>query len=189
MSITAFPVLARILSERRMLQARVVSLALPCAAVDDVTAWCLLALVVFLARATGLRQAAWTVLLSLLFIGAMLGVVRPLLARIEQGVRTANGGLIHCMGALVLVLASSLSTELIGIHALFGAFLCGVTIPRERGVAAALAKRLERVAFVLLPVFFVYSGLRTKIGLLSGAKDWAFCGLIILVACLGKFGI
>jgi Kef-type K+ transport system membrane component KefB len=188
MSITAFPVLARILSEQRMLQSRVGSIALPCAAVDDVTAWCLLALVVSLARAAGLRQAAWTVLLSLLFIATMLGVVRPLVARLELGRHTTNGGLTQCMGALVLLLASSLSTELIGIHALFGAFLCGVIIPRERGAAAALARRLEREALVLLPVFFAYSGLRTQVGLLAGVKDWALCGLITLVACVGKFG-
>ncbi|EAU68588.1 sodium/hydrogen exchanger [Stigmatella aurantiaca DW4/3-1] len=190
MSITAFPVLARILSERGLLQSRVGVISITCAAVDDVTAWCLLAFVVSIVRATSLTEAGFTTLLALLYIAFMLLVVRPFLARLGARVASKDGLTQNVVaGTLVLLLASSWATELIGIHALFGAFLFGAVIPKEGGLADALAERLEDVAVVLLlPIFFAYSGLRTQVGLLNSADAWAMCGLIILLACLGKFG-
>ncbi len=190
MSVTAFAVLARILSEHGLLRSKVGMLALTCAAVDDVTAWCLLAFVVSLVRASDPLHAAYTTLFALLYVGFMLGLVRPFLARL--GARVANKeGLTQNVVALTLMmlLASAWATERIGIHALFGAFLFGLIFPKEGGLAEALAEKLEDVVVVLLlPVFFAYSGLRTQAGLLEGASDWALCGLILLVACVGKFG-
>ncbi|HYO59813.1 cation:proton antiporter [Archangium sp.] len=190
MSITAFPVLARILTERRLLQSKVGAMTITCAAVDDVTAWCLLAFVVSIVRASDLMHAGLTTLLALLYITLMLGLVRPFLARL--GARVANRDGLNQNGValtLMMLLASAWTTELIGIHALFGAFMMGAVIPKEGGLAQALAEKLEDVAVVLLlPLFFAFSGLRTQVGLLSTGDHWAICGLIILLACVGKFG-
>jgi Kef-type K+ transport system membrane component KefB/nucleotide-binding universal stress UspA family protein len=190
MSVTAFPVLARILTERRLMQSKVGAIAITCAAVDDVTAWCLLAFVVSMVRATNLTQAGWTTLFALLYIAAMLLVVRPFLARMGARVASKEGLTQNVVaGTLLLLLASAWATESIGIHALFGAFMMGAVIPKEGGLAEALAEKLEDVAVVLLlPLFFAYSGLRTQVGLLSSVDLWAMCGLIILIACAGKFG-
>jgi Kef-type K+ transport system membrane component KefB/nucleotide-binding universal stress UspA family protein len=190
MSITAFPVLARILTERGLLQSKVGTVAIACAAVDDVTAWCLLAFVVSIVRASDLAHAALTTVFALAYIGFVLLVVRPFLARLGARVASREGLTQNVVAAtLVLLLASAWATELIGIHALFGAFLFGAVIPKEGGLAEALAERLQDVAVVLLlPVFFAFSGLRTQVGLLDSAEAWVTCGVIILLACLGKFG-
>ncbi|WP_224243121.1 cation:proton antiporter domain-containing protein [Hyalangium gracile] len=190
MSITAFPVLARILTERRLLQSRVGAIAITCAAVDDVTGWCLLAFVVSIVRASDVTHAAWTTLFTMLYIAFMLFAVRPFLARLGARVASREGLTQNVVAAtLVLLLASSWATEFIGIHALFGAFMLGAIIPKEGGLAESLAEKLEDVAVVLLlPVFFAYSGLRTQVGLLNSADSWLICGAIILLACLGKFG-
>ncbi|QSQ11710.1 cation:proton antiporter domain-containing protein [Myxococcus landrumensis] len=190
MSITAFPVLARILTERGLLQSRVGAIAITCAAVDDVTAWCLLAFVVSIVRASDLMHAGLTTLLAMGYIVFMLLVVRPFLARLGARVASREGLTQNVVaGTLLLLLASAWATELIGIHALFGAFLFGAVIPKEGGLAEALAEKLEDVAVVLLlPVFFAFSGLRTQIGLLNTPEAWVTCAVIILLACLGKFG-
>ena len=189
-SVTAFPVLARILSERGLMRSRVGMIALTCAAVDDVTAWCLLAFITSIVRAADLTHAGYTTVFALLYIGFMLGVLRPFLKRLGARVADRQGLNQNVVAlTLILLLASAWTTELIGIHALFGAFLFGTIIPKEGGLAESLAEKLEDVAVVLLlPLFFAYSGLRTEIGLLSGASDWAMCGLIIVLACAGKFG-
>ncbi|MBZ4419787.1 cation:proton antiporter [Myxococcus sp. RHSTA-1-4] len=190
MSITAFPVLARILTERGLLQSKVGTVAIACAAVDDVTAWCLLAFVVSIVRASSLADAALTTAMALGYICFVLWVVRPFLARLGARVASREGLTQNVVaGTLVLLLASAWITELIGIHALFGAFLFGAVIPKEGGLAEALVERLEDVAVVLLlPIFFAFSGLRTQVGLLDSVEAWATCGVIILLACLGKFG-
>jgi Kef-type K+ transport system membrane component KefB/nucleotide-binding universal stress UspA family protein len=190
MSITAFPVLARILSERGLLRSRVGMITLTCAAVDDVTAWCLLAFIASIVRATDLADAGYTTVFALIYIGIMLGLLRPFLKRLGARVSDRQGLTQNAVAlTLILLLASAWITEQIGIHALFGAFLFGTIIPKEGGLAEALAEKLEDVTVVLLlPLFFAYSGLRTQIGLLSGGSDWAICGIIILLACLGKFG-
>jgi Kef-type K+ transport system membrane component KefB len=190
MSITAFPVLVRILRERGMAGTRLGNTAITCAAVDDVTAWSLLAMVVAIAGSRGLWAATVTIVLTIAFILAMLFVVGPLLRRLlarradrEQPGKTAVAAV------LVFFLASALTTELIGIHALFGAFLAGVVMPRQRRFRAFLSERLEEFASIfLLPVFFAFTGLRTRIGLLDDAESWLICLLIILVATLGKLG-
>jgi Kef-type K+ transport system membrane component KefB len=190
MSSTAFPVLARIVAERRLLRARVGTMAITCAAIDDVLAWCLLAFVVAWTRANGIAAAATTTLLSVGYIAIMVLVVRPLLERLARRVSTTDR-LTHDRVAVVmlLVLASSWATELIGIHALFGAFLAGAILPRHGGLAHALADKLEDlVVVVLLPLFFAHNGMRTELGLLDSPASWAMFGLIVLVACVGKLG-
>src|SRR5881398_2943471 len=190
MSITAFPVLARILVERRLLHSKLGAVTITCAAVDDVTAWCILAFVVSIARAGSLGDAARTTVLALLYICVMVALVRPFLRRLAG--RSANKeGLSQNLVAmtLVLLLLSSLTTEVIGIHALFGAFMIGSIIPKANGFAQILADKLEDLVVVfLLPLFFAYSGLRTQIGLLDSLNAWWMCGLVVGVACLGKFG-
>lgn len=188
MSITAFPVLARILAERRMTGTVLGSTAITCAAVDDVTAWSILAVVVAIANSRGLQAAAATVALTVVFIAVMLAVVRPLLRRLFARNGWANApGRTATAVVLLLLLASALMTEAIGIHALFGAFLAGVVMPREANLRAALTERLEELSSVLLlPVFFAFTGLRTQVGLLNDARGWMFCAVIILVATAGK---
>jgi len=190
MSVTAFPVLARILSERHLLTSRVGAITVACAAVDDVTAWCILAFVVAVARAQGIVPAVWTTGLALAFIFAMLFVARPFLGRLTSRVASREG-LTPTVVAITLLflLLSSTVTELIGIHALFGAFMFGAILPKDGKLAEALADKIETVAVVLLlPLFFAYSGLRTEIGLVSQPKEWLVTGIVILLATAGKFG-
>lgn len=190
MSITAFPVLARILIERNLHRTQVGALAITCAAIDDVSAWCLLAFVVALARADGLMEAVNTTLLATGYVGVMVLVVRPFLRRLavlhdRQGRLTT--GLLAVI--VVVLMASSLATAAIGIHALFGAFLAGAIMPKEGRFVRAITERIEPFTLVvLLPVFFAFTGLKTQIGLLSGADLWLMAGFLIAVACLGKFG-
>jgi len=190
MSITAFPVLARILAERRLLRTRVGAITIACAAVDDVTAWCILAFVVAVTRASGLDSAITTTVLAVGYILVVLWLVRPLVRRMAARVASPAGIPQNAVAAvLLLVFLSSWTTELIGIHALFGAFLFGAVLPKEGGFARALIDKLEDLVLVVfLPLFFVFSGLRTEIRLIDSAESWAVCGLIILIACIGKFG-
>jgi Kef-type K+ transport system membrane component KefB len=190
MSITAFPVLARILTERGLLRTKVGAVTITCAAVDDVTAWCILAFVVSIVRATALSEAVWTTALAIVYTLAMLLVVRPFLGRLAARGSDRQGMTQNSVAVtFVLLFLSAWATELIGIHALFGAFLLGAIIPRAGGFARVLAEKLEDiVVIVFLPTFFALSGLRTQIGLLDSAQSWILCALIIVVACVGKFG-
>jgi Kef-type K+ transport system membrane component KefB/nucleotide-binding universal stress UspA family protein len=190
MSITAFPVLARILSERNLFATRVGTIAITCAAVDDVTAWCLLAFVVGVARSEGLGHALWTTGLSLTYLAVMLLVLRPLLQRLGKRVRSREGLTPNTIAfVLLLLLLSASATELIGIHALFGAFVMGAILPKEGGLSGALADKIESIAVVLLlPLFFAYSGLRTEIGLVDSWSEWGVTAFVILLATIGKFG-
>jgi Kef-type K+ transport system membrane component KefB len=190
LSVTAFPVLARILSERGLMQSRVGAIAIACAAVDDVTAWCLLATVVAIAHANAMTDALWTLGLSALFSGVMVLIARPLFARLGQRlVKPSEPAPTVVVGVLLLLVISAGLTELIGIHALFGAFLFGACLPKRGGFAKALSEKFESVAvLLLLPLFFAYSGLRTQLGLVSGAAEWAVTAGFIAVATVGKFG-
>jgi Kef-type K+ transport system membrane component KefB len=169
MSVTAFPVLARILTERGMLNSRAGTIAISCAAVDDVAAWCLVALLM------AASASAWLfVLAGLAVYGAtMLFAVRPLLRR-----RAPN-----LAAALLLLLASSWTTEALGVHALFGSFVAGLAMPRD----TQLPRIVEPLtSALLLPLFFAFTGLRTSIALISGATLWLYCAAIIGVAISGK---
>jgi Kef-type K+ transport system membrane component KefB len=190
MSITAFPVLVRILRDRDLMGTPLGNTAVTCAAVDDVTAWTLLAAVVALSGARDLRSAALTLSLTIAFIAAMILVVGPLLRRgLGAAAAREDPGRTAVAIVLVFLLAAALATELIGIHALFGAFLAGVVMPRSPRFRAYFAVRLEEFSSVfLLPLFFAFTGLRTRIGLLGDARGWLFCGLVVLVATAGKLG-
>jgi len=191
MSITAFPVLARILTERNLLHTHVGVVAIACAAVDDVTAWCILAGVILLVRATEQVIPFWLTLFgSLAYIAIMLLGVRRLLSRLHI-LYHRRGGLTQDIFALVLLLAlaSAWITESLGIHALFGAFLMGVIMPKDNQFIHAITRKLEDVTVtLLLPLFFAFTGLRTSIGLLNGANLWLYCAVIIVVAIVGKLG-
>lgn len=189
MSVTAFPVLARILTDRRMHKSRMGVIALTCAAVDDVTAWCLLAFVVSVAQA---KAAGMVMTLAGVFgyIALMALVARPAMVRVSR-LYGIKGRLTQGVMAIVFValLLSALVTDIIGIHAIFGAFALGAVIPHDSGLAREVTDRLEDLVVVLLlPAFFAFTGMRTQIGLVSGASDWFLCGLIVVVASLGKFG-
>jgi Kef-type K+ transport system membrane component KefB len=190
MSITAFPVLARILEDRNLSQTQLGSIAITCAAVDDVTAWCILALVIALVQASGIVVSLTTIVFTLLFAAAMIFVVRPQLRRM---VKLASGAHVHTRrliaGVLALVLISALVTETIGIHALFGAFIAGVMMPPSTEFRVFLRERLEGFsAAALLPLFFAFTGLRMQATLLNDWQSWALCALVILVAIAGKLG-
>jgi Kef-type K+ transport system membrane component KefB len=189
LSVTAFPVLARIVSERRLEKSTMGVLALTCAAADDIAAWCLLSIVVSFAQSDP-SAGLVTVLYAGLYVAVMLFGVRPLFLKLvrreEQEVALSRGTLASLFCAL---LVSALITEWIGIHALFGSFLVGALVPSESKLAQRATEQLHDVVSVLfLPIFFAFTGLRTQLSLLSGADAWVLCGLIILIAFLGKAG-
>ena len=189
MSITAFPVLARILEDRNLTQTTLGSIALTCAAVDDVTAWCILALVIALVKSTGIASSALTIGLTVAFAAGMIFLVRPELARII-GKRDAQEYRRHLIPIiLAFVLCCALISETIGIHALFGAFIAGVVMPPSTEFRIFLKDKLEAFgSYALLPLFFAFTGLRTQISLLNDWQSWAMCAVIILVAIAGKLG-
>lgn len=190
MSITAFPVLARIIQERNMTKSPVGVLSIASAANDDVTAWCLLAIVIAVAKAGTFISALYTIALTLLFIGFMFGVIRPFLKKI--GDLYANSEVINksFVGFIFLILTiSAVTTEIIGIHALFGAFIAGVVMPSNLGFRKVMMEKVEDIALVFfLPLFFAYTGLRTEIGLINTPELWGICALFVTISILGKLG-
>ena len=188
LSITAFPVLARILKDRHMTRSPLGVMALTCAAMNDAAAWCLLAIVVGVAQA----EFGWAIavaLMTLAFIAFMFFAVRPLITYLLQrlGDEPPPQGVLAVIFLALLV--SCLATELIGIHAIFGAFLLGAVFPHNSRVAIDLCHKLEDlVTVLLLPAFFAFTGMRTEIGLISGWENWLWCLAIIAVATAGKFG-
>ncbi|HJQ31491.1 MAG TPA: cation:proton antiporter [Pyrinomonadaceae bacterium] len=190
MSITAFPVLARILEEKGMSKSRLGSTAIACAAVDDVTAWCLLAFVVAVVRAEGVWAAVPTVILAGLFAAFMLLVLRPRLGRrLKGGAEEGTQGRGLAAAVLPFVFACAWFTETVGVHAFFGAFLAGVVMPEDAGLRSHLRGRLEALSTgALLPVFFAFTGLRTQLSLLGDWQSWLMCGAIIAVATVSKLG-
>lgn len=190
MSITAFPVLARILQERALTQTPIGTVVIACAAVDDATAWCLLAAVVAIAKAESLGSAAITVALAVAFVLVMLLIVRPQAARrLTDAGGDAPYGAKTVAGVLIFVCVSALTAEVIGIHALFGAFLAGAVLPANGRLRTFLRERLETFSAVfLLPLFFAYTGLRTQISLIDDFSGWLLCAAVIAVAILGKVG-
>jgi Kef-type K+ transport system membrane component KefB len=187
-AITAFPVLARILTDLGLARSELGVVALGCAAIDDVTAWCLLAFVSGVARAQ-VGEGLWVAAGTLAYITFMFLAVRPLLGSASMQLKTESLARGVTTIFLVALLLSAMITEFIGIHAAFGAFLLGAVIPHDSPVARAFTRQLEAVVTVLfLPAFFALTGMRTRIDLLTGLDQWLICGLIILVATAGKFG-
>jgi Kef-type K+ transport system membrane component KefB len=191
MSITAFPVLAHILTERNMLGSRLGTVAIACAAVDDVTGWCILAYIVVLIRAAHETTSIWITLGGVVgFALIMIFGVKHLLRGFERVYRERNAISENLMALmLLLVLVSALCTQALGIHLLFGAFLMGAIMPKEHRFVRYILDRFETITVtMLLPLFFASTGLRTNIGLVKGREMWMYCGLIILVATAGKLG-
>jgi len=191
MSVTAFPVLARILTERDMMKSSLGNIAIACAAVDDVTGWCILAYIVVLIRSAHQATSIWVTLGGIvLFAAVMIYGVRFLLRGLERTFHKYGEISENRMAFLLLLaLASALCTERLGIHLLFGSFLMGAIMPKEPKFVRYVLDRFETITItLLLPLFFAFTGLRTNIGLLSGPSMWFYCALIILVATGGKLG-
>ena len=190
MSITAFPVLARIIRDRQLTQSPLATTALACAAVDDVSAWCILAIVIAITKATGLVGALVTIGLTALFILLMLLLVKPQLdRRLSNRISDSKYSRRLLASALAFALASAWITETIGIHALFGGFLAGLVMPSDRRIQTFFEEKIEVFSSTfLLPLFFVFTGLRTKITLLNDWWSWVVCIAILIVAIAGKLG-
>jgi len=190
MSITAFPVLARILKERGLTRTPLGVLAITCAAADDVTAWCLLAAVIAIVKAGSIVSSLFTIGLAIIYILFMFKVIRPWVQTISE--KRNNGEKVDKTTIAIsffVLLLSAYFTEIIGIHALFGAFIAGVIMPNNIHFKDILINKIEDVSTVLLlPIFFAFTGLRTQIGLLNTSYLWFICGIVILVAIIGKFG-
>lgn len=189
MSITAFPVLARIVHEKEIHKTRLGSIVITCAAVDDITAWSLLAAVIAIVKAGSFVSSLYTIAIAVIYVLLMIKVVRPFLKRVGElhSTRDSMSKQVVAIFFLTLIL-SAYATEIIGIHALFGAFMAGTIMPESTRFRNILTEKVEDVALVLLlPLFFVFTGLRTEIGLINDPYLWKITGLIILVAITGKF--
>lgn len=183
MAITAFPVLARLLAEKKMLGTKVGTLALTCASIDDVIAWCLLAYATSLAHPKGPFSVMGTVLLTILFAAAMLLGVRPLLKYAVQHIQSKP---VQMALGIILLFAAAYTTNSIGIHPVFGAFLAGICLPRNVTFTSQVRSLDQVNAMIFLPLFFVFSGLQTRIGLIQGTTLWLICLLVVFIACVGK---
>lgn len=189
MSITAFPVLARIVQERGLQKTRLGTVVITCAAADDITAWCLLAAVIAIVKAGSFVSSLYVIALAMGYVFVMIKVIRPFLKRIGD-LHTSRENLSKPIVAIffLTLIISAYATEVIGIHALFGAFMAGAIMPENTKFRNIFIEKVEDVALVLLlPLFFVYTGLRTEIGLLNDPYLWKVTGMIILVAVVGKF--
>jgi len=189
MSITAFPVLARIVQERNLQKTKLGTIVITCAAADDITAWCILAAVIAIVKAGSFTSSIYVILMAVGYVFLMIKLVRPFLKRIgdlQAEKNTINKPMVAIF-FLTLIL-SAYATEVIGIHALFGAFMAGAIMPENAKFRTLFIDKVEDVALVLLlPLFFVFTGLRTQIGLLNEGHLWVTAGAIISVAVVGKF--
>lgn len=189
MSITAFPVLARIVQERGITKTRLGTIVLTCAAADDITAWCILAAVIAIVKAGSVGSALFTICLALGYVLVMVKIVRPFLGRIGN-IYNSKESLTKPIVAIffLTLIFSAYVTEVIGIHALFGAFMAGAIMPENMRFRNLFIEKIEDVALVLLlPLFFVFTGLRTQIGLLNDPELWKLTAIIIAIAVGGKF--
>jgi Kef-type K+ transport system membrane component KefB len=189
MSITAFPVLARIIQEKGWTKTQLGSIAITSAAANDVIAWCLLAVVIALVKAGSIMSALGTIAIASLYICFMILILKPILAKLQDShptKETMSKGIIALY--FIILMISAYTTELIGIHALFGAFMAGITMPPDRNFRKILVDKIEDISLVLLlPLFFVFTGLRTQLGLLNEGHLWVTFGIVTLVAIVGKF--
>ncbi len=190
MSVTAFPVLARILTERNLIGTRLGTLTIACAAVDDVTAWCILAVIIAVVRSKLNHLTLWQMLAGLAaYLGIMLFVLRPIVRSLVARHRDSRVTDRALAALLLCTLASSWVTEWLGVHALFGAFFAGVMMRKEGPFAESVREKLRPLVVVLLiPLFFAFTGLRTSIGLINGSAMILYCGLVFAVAVAGKLG-
>lgn len=189
MSITAFPVLARIVQEKGLTKTKLGTIVITCAAADDITAWCILAAVIAIVKAGSILSSLFTIVMALAYVIIMLKLVRPFLKNVGDKYSNKEGLSKPVVGMFfIILLLSSYITEVIGIHALFGAFMAGVIMPATANFRSIFIEKVEDVSLVLLlPLFFVFTGLRTEIGLLNEPYLWQICALIVCVAITGKF--
>ncbi|RDI57012.1 cation:proton antiporter domain-containing protein [Flavobacterium glaciei] len=189
LSITAFPVLARIVQERGIHKTKLGAIVITCAAADDITAWCILAVVIAIVKAGTFVSSLYIIMLAVLYVIAMIYIVKPFLKRIGDLYGSKDTIIKPVVAIFFLVLIiSSYATEVIGIHALFGAFMAGAIMPDIPKFRTIFIEKVEDVALILLlPLFFVFTGLKTEIGLLNDPYLWKVTGFIILVAVVGKF--
>ncbi|KAG8061612.1 hypothetical protein GUJ93_ZPchr0003g16671 [Zizania palustris] len=190
LSITAFPVLARILAELKLLTTDLGRMAMSAAAVNDITAWVLLALAIALSGSGSPLVSIYVLLCGVAFVAFATFVIRPVLVYMAR--RSPDGEPVKesfVCAVLAIVLAAGFATDTIGIHALFGAFVIGILVPKEGAYAGALTEKVEDlVSSLLLPLYFVSSGLKTNVTTISGAKSWGLLLLVITTACAGKIG-
>lgn len=189
MSITAFPVLARIVQERGIHKTRLGTIVITCAAADDITAWCILAVVIAIVKAGSFVSSIYVIGLAILYVLAMMFVVKPFLKRVGDLYAKKDNVKKSVVAIFLLTLiVSSYLSEIIGIHALFGAFMMGAIMPDITKFRNIFIEKVEDVSVILLlPLFFVFTGLRTEIGLINEPYLWKITGYIILVAVAGKF--
>jgi len=189
MSITAFPVLARIIQEKGLTKKHLGSISIASAAIDDVTAWCILAVVIAISSTGSIISSLYTILMAIAFIAIMLMIIRPFLQKVgqtHQNIETLNKRIVGFI--FLILISSSFITQTIGIHALFGSFLAGVIMPTNINFRKLMIEKIEDVSVSLfLPLFFVFTGLRTEIGLLNTPYLWTVCLVFILIAIIGKF--
>ena len=190
MSITAFPVLARILQEKKLTRSKLGAMALTCAAADDLTAWCILAAVIALVKSGSSFSVLYTIGLAIVYVLVMLKIVRPFLEGLSHVYDQKEKRRTPIIALLfVILIVSAYITSVIGIHALFGAFMAGVIMPSSFSFRKIVIDKIEDVSIILLlPLFFVITGLRTQIGLINEGHLWITFGWILLVAVAGKFG-
>lgn len=188
-SITAFPMLARILSERNILTSRLGVVAVTAAAAAGVATWCVLSYIVMVIKASQASASLWWTFAGILVFGlAMFYGVKPRLTSFARAFQQRGALSDRAMAIImVLVLAAGVCTGYLGLHPLFGAFLVGVIMPKEHRFVRYILERLQTITLaMLLPLYFAFSGLRTNLGAVKGGQMWMWCGVIILVAILGK---
>ena len=190
MSIAAFPVMARIIQERNLTKTKLGTLAITCAASDDITAWCILAAVIAIVKAGTITGALFTIGLSVIYLIVMIKLVQPFLKKLGEVYSNKESLSLNVVASIFgILLISSLITEVLGIHPLFGAFLAGAIMPPSINFRRLIIEKIESVSLGLfLPLFFVFTGLRTQIGLLNNEHLWYTCFVVIGIAILGKFG-
>lgn len=189
LSITAFPVLARIVQERNLSKTRLGAMVITCAAADDITAWCILAAVIAIVKAGSFVSSIYTILMAIGYVFLMLKLVQPFLKRMGD-IYSNKEGLSKPVVAvfIIILIASAYTTEVIGIHALFGAFMAGVIMPDNTNFRSIFIEKIEDISMLLLlPLFFVFTGLRTQIGLLNEPHLWQLCAIVVFLAITGKF--
>ena len=190
MSITAFPVLARIIQEKGLTKTPLGALALTCGAIGDITAWCILAAVIAIVKTGTLVNSLFTIGLAIIYLNVMIFVLQPFLRKIGT-IYISKETLSKTVLSFIffILFFSAYITELIGLHALFGAFLAGVIMPHATEFKKNMVEKIEDISLVLfLPLFFAFTGLRTQIGLLNEGHLWVVCFSVIAVAIIGKFG-
>jgi Kef-type K+ transport system membrane component KefB len=188
MSITAFPVLVRILADQGLTRTRIGVLAVTCAAFDDAVGWLILAAITMLVLAGNVSDVGGTLAGLAVYLVVMFGLVRPLIARFARRPGESFGRSPRSLAIMVVVVAASAcTTDALGVHALFGAFLAGVVMPRDAEAERLFSESVEPAAVTfLLPIFFAFSGLRTSVTLIAGPELWGQTALILVIAVGGK---